>query len=126
MMYTVLNETIILIMDIGQKRWGKKQKQTTKQSKNKQTQNTGKEMGHFFLFEEIKINSRSITSLMPITWSRILRNLIKSSTIIVLVIRKYLILVSVLLSPNRINILSNVSFLTRFLMCVYFCENLIA
>ena len=126
MMYTVLYETIILIMDIGQKRWGKKQKQTTKQSKNKQTQNTGKEMGHFFLFEEIKINSRSITSLMPITWSRILRNLIKSSTIIVLVIRKYLILVSVLLSPNRINILSNVSFLTRFLMCVYFCENLIA
>ena len=126
MMYTVLNETIILIMDIGQKRWGKKQKQTTKQSKNKQTQNTGKEMGHFFLFEEIKINSRSITSLMPITWSRILRNLIKNSTIIVLVIRKYLILVSVLLSPNRINILSNVSFLTRFLMCVYFCENLIA
>ena len=100
-MYTVLNETIILIMDIGQKRWGKKQKQTTKQSKNKQTQNTGKEMGHFFLFEEIKINSRSITSLMPITWSRILRNLIKSSTIIVLVIRKYLILVSVLLSPNQ-------------------------
>ena len=102
MMYTVLNETIILIMDIGQKRWGKKQKQTTKQNKSKQKQNTGKEIGHFFLlFEEIKINSRSITSLMPITWSRILRNLIKSSTIIVLVIRKYLILVSVLLSPNQ-------------------------
>lgn len=90
-----------MIMDIGQKRWGKKQKQTTKQNKSKQTQNTGKEIGHFFLFEEIKINSRSITSLMPITWSPILRNLIKSSTIIVLVIRKYLILVSVLLSPNQ-------------------------
>lgn len=90
-----------MIMDIGQKRWGKKQKQTTKQNKNKQAQNTGKEIEHFFLFEKIKINSRSITSLMPITWSPILRNLIKSSTIIVLVIRKYLILVSVLLSPNQ-------------------------
>jgi len=53
-MYTVLNETIILIMDIGQKRWGKKQKQITKQNKNKQKQNTGKEMGHFFYLKKLR------------------------------------------------------------------------
>lgn len=100
-MYTVLNETIIFDHGYWTKEVGEKQKQTTKQNKNKQAQNTGKEIEHFFLFEEIKINSRSITSLMPITWSPILRNLIKSSIIIVLVIRKYLILVSVLLSPNQ-------------------------
>lgn len=90
-MYTVLNETIILIMDIGQKRWGKKQKQTTKQNQTKQKQNTGKEMGHFFFWrnqDKFPIDHFTHADHMVSDFAKFDQE-------------QYLILVSVLLSPNQ-------------------------